>query len=123
MNQVSNLPKSLDVPKMSSFAELIAGMSKQDRISAVLPVKISSLDRPSQILHGCTRNVSSKSASLMKLPGLAEGDVIWIARLNKRAKFKVAWIGSDGERAGQIGVESLEPEKFIWDDELRNRLT
>jgi hypothetical protein len=108
---------------MSSFSELLAGMSKQERVSAVLPVKISSVDRPSQTLHGCTRDVSSKSASLMKIPGLAEGDVIWIARLNKRAKFKVAWIGSDGERAGRIGVELLEPEKFIWDDELRSRLT
>ena len=58
----------------------------------------------------------------MKISGIAEGDVIWIARQNKRAKFRVSWVGADGERAGQMGVESLEPEKFIWDDELRNRL-
>jgi hypothetical protein len=108
---------------MSSFSELVAGMRKQERVSAALPVKISPLDRPTQVLHGCTREVSSKSACLMKIPGITEGDVIWIARQNKRAKFKVSWVGVDGDRAGQIGVETLEPEKFIWDDELRNQLT
>jgi|SRR5579859_4724986 len=111
-----------DVTSMSSFSALIAGMRKEARVNAVLPVKISPLERPSQILHACTCNVSSKGASLMKISGIAEGDVIWIARQNKRAKFKVSWVGADGEKAGQMGVESLEPEKFIWDDELRNRL-
>src|SRR5437868_1715614 len=53
---------------MSSFSELIAGMQKQERISAVLPVKISCINRPSPTLHACTRDISSKSASLMKLP-------------------------------------------------------
>jgi hypothetical protein len=107
---------------MSSFSALVAGMRKEARIIAVLPVKISPVNRPAETVHACTCNVSSKGASLMRISGIAEGDVIWIARQNKRAKFKVSWVGADGERAGQMGVESLEPEKFIWDDELRNRL-
>ena len=59
----------------------------------------------------------------MKISGLAAGDVVWIARNTRRAKFKVVWVGGSGsEFEGKIGVESLEPEKFIWDDDLRGRL-
>ncbi|MBV9072938.1 MAG: hypothetical protein JOZ10_04840 [Acidobacteria bacterium] len=59
----------------------------------------------------------------MKVDGIGEGDVLWITRHTRRAKFRVVWVGVTGsERAGQIGVESLEPEKFIWDDDLRGKL-
>ncbi len=59
----------------------------------------------------------------MKIDGVREGDILWIARHTRRAKFKVVWIGKSGsEQDGQIGVESLEPEKFIWDDDLRGKL-
>jgi len=50
----------------------------------------------------------------MKINGLAAGDVVWIARNTRRAKFKVVWVGVSGsEFEEKIGVESLEPEKFI----------
>jgi hypothetical protein len=58
----------------------------------------------------------------MKVDGIAEGDVLWIARNTRRAKFKVIWIGQSGPDVGKIGVESLEPDKFIWDDDLRAKL-
>jgi hypothetical protein len=44
----------------------------------------------------------------MKLEGIAEGDVLWI--------------GQSGSDLGKIGVEGLEPDKFIWDDDLRAKL-
>ena len=60
----------------------------------------------------------------MKIEGIGEGDILWIARHTRRAKFRVVWVGTSGsERAGQIGVESLEPDKFIWDDDLRGKLS
>ena len=59
----------------------------------------------------------------MKIDGIGEGDVLWIMRHTRRAKFRVIWVGVAGsDRAGQIGIESLEPDKFIWDDELRGKL-
>jgi len=55
--------------------------------------------------------------------GIGEGDILWITRHARRAKLKVVWIGkSSSELEGKIGVETLEPEKFIWDDELRTKL-
>ena len=59
----------------------------------------------------------------MMLDGIGEGDILWITRHRRRAKFKVVWIGKAGsEFEGKIGVETLEPDKFIWDDELRMKL-
>ena len=59
----------------------------------------------------------------MKIDGIGEGDVLWITRHTRRAKFRVVWIGTSGsDRDGHMGVESLEPEKFIWDDDLRGKL-
>lgn len=98
-------------------------LRKQNRVSAVLPIKISPHDEPSRVRPACTCEVSARGAKLMKLDGIGEGDVLWITRHARRAKFKVVWIGQPGsELEGKIGVETLEPDKFIWDDELRTKL-
>jgi hypothetical protein len=60
----------------------------------------------------------------MKIDGIGEGDILWIMRNTRRAQFRVIWVGAPGsDRAGQIGVECMEPDKFIWDDDLRGKLT
>lgn len=101
----------------------LAQLRKENRISAVLPVKISPHNEPNRVRPACTCEISARGAKLMKIDGVGEGDVLWILRHTRRAKFRVIWIGVSGsERAGQIGVESLEPDKFIWDDELRGKL-
>jgi hypothetical protein len=98
-------------------------LRKQNRVSAVLPIKVSPHDEPSRVRPACTCEVSARGAKLMKLDGIVEGDVLWITRHARRAKFKVVWIGQSGsELEGKIGVETLEPDKFIWDDELRTKL-
>lgn len=101
----------------------LSQLRKENRITAVLPVKISPHNEPSRVRPACTCEVSARGAKLMKLDGIGEGDVLWIVRNARRAKFRVVWIGTTGsDRDGQIGVESLEPEKFIWDDDLRGKL-
>jgi hypothetical protein len=39
-----------------------------------------------------------------------------VQRYNKRAKFRVIWVTSSGEksRETQVGLQCLEPEKHIW---------
>ena len=102
----------------------LAELRKESRVSAVLPVKISPQNEPNRVRPACTCEVSAKGAKLMKIDGIGEGDILWIARHTRRAKFRVVWVGTSGsERAGQIGVESLEPDKFIWDDDLRGKLS
>jgi hypothetical protein len=87
-----------------------------------LPIKVSLASEPTQARAACTFEIWANGAKLMKVDGIAEGDVLWIARNTRRAKFKVVWIGQSGSDLGKIGVESLEPDKFIWDDDLRAKL-
>src|SRR5690242_9465790 len=102
---------------------LLSQLRKDNRITVVLPVKVSLQAEPNKVRPACTCEISSRGAKLMKIDGVAEGDVLWITRHTRRAKYKVAWIGKSGtDLDGKIGVESLEPEKFIWDDELRGKL-
>jgi hypothetical protein len=95
---------------------------KSARVAVVLPIKISLASEPAQARAACTFEISANGAKLMKVDGISEGDVLWIARNSRRAKFKVMWIGQSGSDVGKIGVESLEPDKFIWDDDLRAKL-
>jgi hypothetical protein len=95
---------------------------KSARVAVVLPIKISLASEPAQARAACTFEIWANGAKLMKVDGISEGDVLWIARNSRRAKFKVMWIGQSGSDVGKIGVESLEPDKFIWDDDLRAKL-
>ena len=106
-----------------SASPTISPIRKEHRTYAVLPVKISSQNEPGKTRSACTCEISTRGAKLMKIDGIREGDVLWISRHTRRAKFKVMWIGKPGsDQDGKIGVECLEPDKFIWDDDLRSRL-
>jgi hypothetical protein len=101
----------------------VAPPRKSGRVAVVLPVKVSLASEPAQARAACTFEIWANGAKLMKMDGIAEGDVLWITRNTRRAKFKVTWIGQAGsDLDGKIGVESLEPDKFIWDDDLRAKL-
>jgi len=51
------------------------------------------------------------------------GQVVWLQRQNRRAKYKIIWVGeAKTSQAGQIGVEVLEPANVIWENELRMRI-
>ena len=98
-------------------------LRKDNRVTVVLPVKISLDKEPNKVRPACTCEISSRGAKLMKIDGVGEGDILWISRHTRRAKYRVVWIGKSGsDLDGKIGVESLEPDKFIWDDDLRGKL-
>lgn len=106
-----------------SAALTVPKLRRDNRVTVVLPVKISLEKEPTKVRPACTCEISSRGAKLMKIEGIGEGDVLWISRNTRRAKYKVVWIGKSGsDLDGKIGVESLEPEKFIWDDDLRGKL-
>jgi len=106
-----------------SVALTVPKSRRDNRVTVVLPVKISLDKEPAKVRPACTCEISSRGAKLMKIDGIGEGDILWISRHTRRAKYKVVWIGKSGsDLDGKIGVESLEPEKFIWDDDLRGKL-
>jgi len=48
---------------------------------------------------------------------------VYVQRHGRRAKYKVIWIGKPGTRhADQVGVECMEPNNIIWEQDIRTRL-
>ena len=72
-----------------------------------------------------TRNISRQGALLAGIQGkLKPGEIIAITYKNSKARFRVTWVGDVGtEGSGQIGVQSLEPEKCIWDTTTLPQMT
>lgn len=60
-----------------------------------------------------TRNISRQEALLEGIQGkLKLGEIIAVTYMSSRARFRVTWVGDAGaERAGQIDVQSVEPDK------------
>ena len=47
------------------------------------------------------------------------GEILDVRMGDEKAQFRVVWVGRQGRRRqGQIGVESLSSEPFIWDVNL-----
>jgi len=86
-------------------------------MQAKLHVRIAGVDDSGRpiLLMVPTRNVSRQGAFLEGIKGtLKVGEIVAITYKTSKARFRVTWVG-DGERAGQIGVQSVETEKCIWD--------
>jgi hypothetical protein len=89
------------------------GKRREPRVEAKLHVRIAAIVAGGDpiLLMVPTRNVSRRGALLEGIQGtLRVGDTVSITYKNSKARFRVTWVG-DAERAGQIGVQSLETEK------------
>jgi hypothetical protein len=97
---------------------------QEQRLHIAVPVKVSPDIRATDWHSCCTYEISLLGARLNALPGISKvGQVIWIQRQNRRAKYKVIWIGQAGtSQAGQVGVESMEPGNVIWENEIKVRI-
>ena len=86
-------------------------------MAAKLHVRIAGVDASGRpiLLMVPTRNVSRQGALLDGIQGMLKvGQVVAITYKTTRARFRVTWVG-DAEKAGQIGVQSVETEKCLWD--------
>jgi len=93
------------------------GKRREPRMQAKLLVRISGSDDSGRsiLLMAATRNISRQGASLEGIQGgLKVGQIVAITYKTSRARFRITWAG-DGQRAGQIGVQSVETEKCLWD--------
>lgn len=108
---------------MSSFASVLNAMRKEARLLVALPVKVLNQENASLAKWACTYEVSRRGVRLQNVSEATVGQDIWIQRQNRKAKYRVSWIGQpETSRAGQMGAECLE-ERVIWDDEIQGRLT
>jgi hypothetical protein len=67
-----------------------------------------------------TRNISRSGALLEGLQGtLKPEETVSLTYKNNKARFRVSWVGETGSaKAGQIGVQSVDATKCIWDTAL-----
>jgi hypothetical protein len=87
------------------------------RLHTALPIRVAWADDGKTTSHSaCTIDVSQRGARLTGVTGLKSGQLIAIRRKTSEARFRVVWVGKpQSAQAGQVGVESLDVDKTIWD--------
>lgn len=99
--------------------EMGMGKRRDPRIQATLQVRIAGIDASGRPLLQMvtTRNISRPGALLDGIQGAFKpGEIISVSYKNNKARFRVSWMGDTGtDRAGQMGVQSIDPAKCIWD--------
>jgi len=95
------------------------GKRRDPRIEARLQVRIAGIDANGRPLLQMvtTRNISRQGALLEGIQSTFKaGEIISQSYKNNKARFRVSWAGEPGtDRASQIGVQSIDPAKCIWD--------
>jgi hypothetical protein len=97
---------------------------KERRLHIAVRVKVFLNDNSPDSQACCTYEISTTGARLVAAQGIKEvGQVVSLQRHNRRAKFKVIWLGKpDTPHSGQVGVEALEANNVIWENEIKIRL-
>ena len=97
---------------------------QEKRLHLAVPVKVFPDVASIESQNCCTYEISTNGARLVAPPGIKNvGQTIWLQRHNRRARYKVAWIGKEGtSQQGQVGVECLEPANVIWEPEIKARI-
>ncbi|HSK45375.1 MAG TPA: PilZ domain-containing protein [Candidatus Binatia bacterium] len=97
---------------------------REKRLHLAVPVKVFPDVASLESQNCCTYEISTTGARLVAPPGVKTvGQTIWLQRQNRRARYRVAWIGQAGtSQEGQVGVETLEPANVIWEPEIKARI-
>lgn len=98
---------------------------REKRLHVAVPVKLFLEADSANYQLCCTYEITLVGARLVAVSGVTKvGQVVWVQRQSRRARYKVIWIGEAGtDLAQQIGVETLEPTNVIWENELRMRIS
>lgn len=119
---MSNGIPSKSVP--GSESPVLDSRRDEQRLHIAVPVKVFPDLKSFESHTCCTYEISPHGARIAAVPGIKQvGQLIFIQRHNRRARYKVAWIGNpDTTQAGQVGVELQEPTNVIWETEIKARL-
>lgn len=117
-------PKQGLQPAPFAAAATAVDKRQEKRLNLAVPVKVFPDIASVESQNCCTYEISTNGARLVTPPGIKTvGQTIWLQRQNRRARYKVKWIGEAGTSLqGQVGVESLEPSNVIWEPEIKARI-
>ena len=97
-------------------------MQPEKRVRVMLPVRLQrEADAPPRRkISACTFDISEHGARIAGLQEtFANGEVLFVERASKRAKYKVVWMGKPGTPlGGHAGLQLLEGQESIWDVEI-----
>ncbi len=92
------------------------------RVHVALPIRITYHDKNNKphLEMACTYDISRHGARITSLRCVKQtGEIVAVERGRNKAACRVVWVGdADSERGGQIGLQTVEPEKRLWDAEL-----
>lgn len=95
---------------------------RDDRITATLPVRVWGMDASGKpfSLSVKTCDVTRTGVRLMGVTvQLAPDEIVGIQYGEAKARYRVVWCGKPGTRnAGQVGLQTLQPEKQLWKEVL-----
>jgi hypothetical protein len=97
-----------------------AGKRRYKRIVTALPVRLWGMDARGRPFSEVSKaeNVSRTGVLLRGVPAkLAVGDIIGLRCQEKKYQFRVVWTGVEGSsEAGSVGLQSVDPGKWIGDN-------
>jgi hypothetical protein len=99
----------------------------ETRVEVALPLRVTFWDCENKPLlaMGCTYDISSRGARISGLRGVVKaGDIVAIERGKNKTFCRVVWVaGSNSKRRGQVGIQSIEADRLMWDTEIREMST
>ena len=94
------------------------------RVHVALPIRITYWDQDNKpgLEMACTYDISASGARISKLSAInKEGEIVAVERGRNKAYCRVVWVGDDKSKLhGQIGLQCVEPDRNIWEQELRD---
>src|SRR5512141_2596768 len=95
------------------------GKRREPRIQFDTPVKVCGMDTAGHPFVQ-TAYAISISRSGVRLTGVGPlvrvGETVAVLYKNRKARFKVVWIGEMGQpEAGQAGLTAVDPNALLWD--------
>ena len=94
------------------------------RVHVALPIRITYWDEDNKpgLEMACTYDISASGARISKLRAVnKEGEIVAVERGRNKAYCRVVWVGDENSKLhGQIGLQCVEPDRNIWDQELRD---
>ncbi len=94
------------------------------RIHVALPIRVTYWDSQSKpaLEMACTYDISEHGARVTGLRCVKEtGEIVAVERGRNRTFCRVVWVGEpNSELQGQIGIQSVESDRTLWEAELRD---
>ncbi len=94
------------------------------RVHVALPIRITYWDQDKKpgLEMACTYDISAHGARISSLRFVNQaGEIVAVERGRNKAYCRVVWVGDEKSKLhGQVGLECVEPDRNLWESELRD---